>query len=257
MAQVERATSNRGKKYLTDGVVRYTDITTKTLTAGGTNNEDGVIEVLDGNGDLSVKLNNGGITLGDDRKIVGGDGVLTNLFFTSYPLTDQLGIVPFWDSGGSFIKGSLRFFVYIPSTLKIDTAYLTLRAFKTKNEYTYPDNWGQYTEEYGKITNIRLYKAIDAGEWTYSDSGYWGYTVQPTLVEITGAFGSSGYTNPTINEVQVTSIDITSHLVTGLNVLSIETSDAVPTPFNDANTLLAAKKSQTASAFLSITGFTK
>jgi hypothetical protein len=256
MAQVERATSLAGKQYLTEGVVRYTDIKTKTLTAGGTNNEDGIIEVLDGSGDLSVKLNNDGITLGDDRKIVGGDGVLTNLFFASDPNTAQLGIVPFTWYGGEFIKAPVRLFIYIPSTFKIDTAHVILRAFKTKNEYTLPDTWGQ-TSVYGKITNIKLYKATDSGEWTYSDVGYWDYSVQPTLAEITGAFGSGGYTNPTINEVQVTSIDITSHLVTGLNVLFIQTSDAVPTPFNDANTLLAAQKSQTASAYLSITGFTK
>lgn len=256
MAQVERATSNSGKKYLTDGVVRYTDITTKTLTAGGSNNEDGLIEVLDEDGDLSVKLDSAGVTLGDGRKIIGGDGVLTNLVFYTDPGTNQIGFVPFTWYGGEIIKAYLQFFVYIPDTLKINEANVILRVFKTKNEYTLPDA-GTQTSNYGKATNIRLYKGTSSGEWAYNDVGFMDFIVPPTLVEVSGAFGSTGYTNTTGEEDSVVSIDIKGSLSVGLNYFAIQTADAIPTPWNDANTIIASQKSQMASAYMSITGFTK
>lgn len=256
MAQVERATSNSGKKYLTDGVVRYTDITTKTLTAGGSNNEDGLIKVLDGEGDLSVQLDNEGVTLGDGRKIMGGDGVLTNLVFLTDPGTNQIGFVPFTWYGGEIIKAYLQFFVYIPDTLKINEAKVILRVFKTKNEYTLPDAYTQ-TSNYGKATNIRLYKGTSSGEWAWNDTGFMDFIVPPTLVEVSGAFGSTGYTNTTGEEDSVVSIDIKDSLSVGLNYFAIQTADAIPTPYNDANTIIASQKSQMASAYMSITGFTK
>jgi hypothetical protein len=207
MAQVERATSRAGKQYITDGVVRYTDISTRTLTAGGLNNENGLIEVLDANADLSVRLDNDGITLGTGRKIVGGDGLLTNLFYTS---------------GGRF-----NGYDWLGYDLTIVSAVVTLN--HTPIYWYNPDT---NSEVWGYSRNIRAYKVTGNQAPLYMMAYYSSYIIETASIgktEITGAFGTGGYTATNTNTatVQTTfSSDIASVLTTGRNGILIETANA-------------------------------
>lgn len=154
MATVERATSSGGIPYKTAktitydeveanyvktttleadyikaGEITFTDISGGTATLGGAANGNGVLDVKDSTGTTKVKITNEGITMADDTKIVGGDGVLSTYFFsmtpTTYWATNMLG----WDynDGDGSFKYQLCAGVVIPADFTVVSATLFLK----------------------------------------------------------------------------------------------------------------------------------
>lgn len=187
---------------------------------------------------------------------VGGKTFLTNVSTLLQYSSDLtiLGYMLLNNSGISIYNMPIEFNVIIPNNYVIDSAYITIKLYKTKNYFTYEDTPG-ITDVYGKATNIRLYKTTDRTEYTNSDS-YGTFVETPaTLTEIPSAFGNPSYTNATTGSDTVVSLDLTNYLTVGLNELVIKNPDTLT--YTDANILVAANKTQMAFATLDIIGHTK
>lgn len=255
MAQVERATSSGGKRYLTSKAVVFNDVEAKNIIVGGKDNVSGLIQVLDETGDLMVNIDKSGVTLENGAEIIGGSGVLNNLPYKS--TIEPLGYRQVNMEGVGLFKGYLQIECFIPSGFTITSAYITVTAFKTLNEFVEPVGWGEYISAYGKITNIRGYTVSSGTEYINSTNfGLFGFE-SPAGVEISGCFGANGYTNPTTAETTFTSKDIKSSLASGINTIFIATADSIPDDETNEGTLLAAQKSQISSAIINITGYLK
>lgn len=89
MAQVKRATSKGGKQYLTDGVVRYDDIETKTIIAGGFDNTNGLILVRDANSNNVVTIDNDGILVESGSYKIVEDGIQNTIINLDNKINDH------------------------------------------------------------------------------------------------------------------------------------------------------------------------
>jgi hypothetical protein len=182
MAQVERATSSGGKRYITSKAVVFDDVEAKNIIVGGKDNVSGLIQVLDETGDLMVNIDKSGVTLENGAEIIGGSGVLTTLQFKSS--IDTLGYRQISLEGLGLFKGYLPIECYIPTNFTITEAIISVTAFKTLNQFTYPIGSGETTNDYGKITNIRGYKVSTGTEYINSTNfGLFGFDA-PSGVEI-------------------------------------------------------------------------
>lgn len=229
----------------------------KISLEGYTTINDGFSVDLNGNATMNnATINGSTLKLADNTEIVGGNGILANLQYIS--MTKQLGLINDNNSGVSLAKGVIDIEAYIPPNFTIKSAFLILRAYKTRNYYILPETFNS-TDEYGKITNIRVYKVATNYEYIYSDQGFWGIDTDnpPALTEIPNALATGGYTNPTTAEVIITSIDISSYLSIGQNTLWIQTADSVPSPYNDANVTIASQKTQSTVVILNVIGYNK
>ena len=133
MAQVERATSLAGKQYLTEGVVRYTDIITKTLTAGGSNNEDGLIIVKDASSNDVVTIDSDGILVESGSYKLIEDGIENTIINLDNKINDNS-------------------FEILPSSGGIDATYLDFNFTTSGNFYMWE-----------KVSNPRLMTNIGTG----------------------------------------------------------------------------------------------
>lgn len=199
-------------------------------------NLDGSISTTD------LRLANGG-------KVIGGDGLLANLQYNSEK--SYLGQHTMSYEGVFINKAYLSLDVYIPDNFVIESAIVRVDVFKTLNNAIL-SNMSSVNNN-GKVQNIRLYKNSSSGEYFVGWLGV--FDPPPTLTEITGAFGTNGYTAPTIEKDDFSSIDIKSYLTTGdVTNLIIETADA-PLDYSDANVILATQQMQIAYATLNIIGY--
>lgn len=260
MAQLERATSKRGKRYLAGNVAKFDDITFNnisggTATLGGANNGNGVVQVKNAAGTNIVLLNKDGITLADGAKLINADGILTN-FTVNCRAADFLSFQQTGWSGLALRKGFIEINFYIPSNFTMSSAIISLTMYKTLNEYTSPET-GDPITAYGKATNIRAYKKTASYEWVNSTLFGMFEDAPPTGTEITNAFATGGYTNATTAEAQINSIDIKASLATGYNSVFITTANSVPNQATDAGTTTAAQQTQLGFASITIFGYKK
>lgn len=219
MAQLERATSRGGKKYLTQSVA----------------SKDSV-------------------TLPDGTKVIISSGILANLQYKSE--LKVLGFRQISLEGISIVKDYLEIYCFIPTDFTIDSAFITLNAYKTNNEYLLPETLDTTSID-GKITNIRAYKMTGKTEWTNSSQFGWFVDTSPTGTEITNTFATGGYTNPTTAAITITSIDIKASLEAGMNGIIIQTAEALPNAATDAGTTTAAQQAQLAEAVVTVIGYAK
>lgn len=215
--------------------------------------EDGSMEAM--NGTFS-----GDIILGSGGKVVGGDGLKTNLFYSSsgrYMGYDLLGFDFTIASDGITLSGyrkAISLDVPIPQNFKIESAILTL-------EHTpavwdgYDDTLGTDFSVNGYSRNLKLYKGFS------NYSFYMAYFSEPvlntaslSLTEIPSAFGSSSYT-PTKtsgNTIELKStIDIKNYLTQGINKLYIQTTEGLP----GASIKAGAEKTGMARAYINVIGY--
>lgn len=228
----------------------------KVSLEGYTTINDGFSVDLEGNATMNnATINGSTLKLADNTEIVGGNGILTNLQYKNAGI-NPLGFRQISLEGVAFVYGFIELEAFIPANFTVREAYITLTVYKTLNQFLKDDVEFISTNEYGKVTNIKLYKVASSAEMVNStEFGSFNFEM-PTGTEISNAFAVGGYTNPTISGATVTSIDIKTSLSAGINSFYIATSDALPGD-TDADATLAAQKTQLAIAILTIIGFTK
>ena len=197
---------------------------------------------LDENGDLNI-----GGYVKTDR------GVVSNLQFATN--SGLIGQYYYIYEGITITQGRISAYINIPENFEMLSAKVTLFTQKTLNIANNPTTYEEMTAN-GKVQHIKLYKQDVSGE-IVNGQGYIDENRQPSMTEISGAFGTDGYTAESIEGNSVTSVDIASSLDSGLNVLCIKTSDE---PY-DANTYTGVKNAieqcQYAYAFIDIIGYLK
>lgn len=198
--------------------------------------------------DASIQVNN--IYMYDGAKVIGGDGLLTNLQFSSN--TQPIGQIQTSYNGLSINKGRLEFNVYIPPNFTVTSAIVNVMVFKTENHYATSNG---AISNLGAVQNIRLYKEMDAESYVYAS--YSGtFEAEHSLAEIEGAFGENGYTNTKYDYDSFSSIDIAEELnEVGKTTIVITTDDEVLDSSIDANVILASKQSQVAYGTIDILGY--
>ena len=169
--------------------------------------------------DAMTKLQGEVFTSGGD-KIITNTGVFTNLQFTSKDFS-RCGHV-YMAMLDEFWKLPIEISVMIPNNFTITEAKVILYHSPIRWISNYPATSG-----WGYARNLKLYK--DSTLNYYPISYINGPQLPPTTdsTEIVGAFGANGYTPSIPNNNNhaletVTSIDIKSHLNTGLNLLRIQ-----------------------------------
>lgn len=151
----------------------------------------------------------GNVFLPDGGKIIGGDGLYSNLSYSSGDL-QQIGFYINNLEGYSVKTCVIRVGLYIPNNFTIDAVYLTLRTIKTQTAVV-TEKINDTIE--GHVTNVKLYKELDGAYMidgsTHVGLGYFytspGYEEQSYV-----RFGSNqtlSYTN-TKGEDLITTNDI-------------------------------------------------
>lgn len=245
---------------------KFTDLATGgSTTIAGENITTGSIKsnnYVQGVSGTSINLLNGTIDSKNLKVLSNGNleiagyiktdhGILTNLQYNCYP--SQLGQTESFYSGMSIEKTALELNVYIPNNFEILSAIVRVNLNKTQNMFMSID--GEDVINYGKVHNIRLYKLRNGDTMINSYMGVFDYD-DSNLVEIPGAFGSSGYSAPTINEGYFNSIDIKSNLsVNGTTKLVIKTADPLLNIETLAGITAASQQTQIAYATIDIIGY--
>lgn len=213
----------------------------KLSLEGYTTINEGFSVDLDGNMTCNNGKFTGDIFLSEGKKIVGSDGLLTNLQFNSigkYANFDLLGYSAISDgTENGFIYNyiDVSIDVEIPENFTILDAYIELQHTAIK----WTDN--QNVEYWGASKNLKLYKTITNDTNYMFNMAYMSeYTLQldsSNLIEIVNAFGSSSYTpdnQESNNIVSKKTIDLKEFInESGKHKFVIRTTSATPTSQND------------------------
>lgn len=254
MARVERSTSSGGKRYLTDKVVAFDTAEGRELKLGGADNGNGLLEIYDDTDTLFVTADKEGLKLSNGAKLIGSTGALSTIIVTgtinSVSFLGGSALLPmgYSISGAGYTKDSLVFEFTMPSNLTITSAVVTINHIPVK----YYDS-GVF-DRTGYSRALKLYKGTGfTGGYMTLDGDYALTTIDNygTYTEISSAFGSGGFTGSSTGYTTSNSIDIKSSLVSGYNLLRIQTGNALVTTGN-------ALREQTGAcnAVLTITGYT-
>ena len=178
--------------------------------------QDGSIEAV--NGSFS-----GDIFLGDGKRVIGGDGLFTNLQYSTtgeYWGWSLLGFTyRYTSTGGTVDYADLILDCNIPENFTVESAYITLDTTAINGTYYDGDSSGDVV---GKPRNLRLYKGSSYNTfslyYTYG-SDYWYDGNSLILDEIDHAFGPSINYTPDIgfagSVVSADSIDISNQIRVG------------------------------------------
>ena len=227
---------------ISDDYVQFTDLATGgSTTIAGENISTGsiksnnyvanvagmLINLL--NGTIDTKNfktdSSGNIYLGAGGKVIGGDGLLSNIIYTGYTrgqmITGTGDFLPLGRvGGGSSIdtqKNEMIFSFDLPDGFTISEAKIHL--------FHVPIVWKGITTGYSR--NLKLYKGSDLNNLKISyDMNYGSIsTTGATQTEIENAFGSNGFTGTNNSMTSVTSIDIKDYISTSdTNYLIIKDS---------------------------------
>lgn len=231
-----------------------------TLTLGGLDNTNGNFRLLDANSNKIIEMNNLGITLSNGAKLIGGNGVLSSFTFD----TGNYNFLGFSNYDGS--KHFLEISAYIPSNFTIVEAYIMLEHAPV---YWRGSSVGG-SNFWGYARNIKLYKISNSDKYYrygitsggYEDSDYLN------LSEVSGAFGTNGFTGTAPSSApsssmantisKITSIDIKSQIAIGkYNNFRIQTSLSNITPAGDMIEKSINEKTGIAKATLCVIGYIK
>ena len=179
----------------------------------------------------------GNVFLPDGGRVIGGDGLLTNLQYTSVGSVNGWNLLGYgvgygYGSSATFYYNSVIIDCFIPENFTIIEAYLTLDTMPVK---TWNTNNVQIV---GKPRNLKLYKNTNVGgSFTYAygvGSDYWYENGYMNLSEVTNAFGSNTYTPSSttpgiINSKTTDNLEPLDILKTGeRNQLVVRTSEGLP-----------------------------
>lgn len=197
--------------------------------------QDGSIEAV--NGSFS-----GDIFLGDGKKVIGGDGLFTNLQYSTtgeYWGWSLLGFTYRYESsGGDIDYADLILDCDIPENFTVESAYITLDTTSINGTYYDGSSSGDVV---GSPKQLKLYKNSNYSTFVmYYQYGseYWYDGSSMSLQEIENAFNDTSYT-PNIDypgSVDSTkTIDITSNITVGeRNQFVVRTSVSKPSNTQNA-----------------------
>lgn len=167
----------------------------------------------------------GDIFLPSGGKVIGGDGMRTLLKFDgssrSYSFLGCSMFTPIYFSGVNNLKDSIEIDFDIPNKFTVTSAYIKLEHIPTINK---SDSTNLGT---GYCRNLKLYK--NTSQSAQSVTINWGYYESEnnsSFSEVSGAFGSNGFTGNSSSYTSINSIDLKSYIQTGNNVFKIETGDS-------------------------------
>lgn len=218
--------------------------------------EDGSIQAKNGSFSGDIFLANGG-------KVIGGDGLLSNLQFQSVGVIDGWSPLGFnIDDRNNVLYQDLYVDYNIPTNFTIVSATLTLYCTKVMSDYM-NDSY-QSIETTGTPQQLKLYKGIlDKTRQVFWANGT-SYFYRNDLSlgsEISNAFGSSSYT-PSISSVgdvvDVSTIDLKNELSTssGNNQLVVRTNITKPSNYTTvSNRQTVAEKTGMARLVLDVIGY--
>lgn len=238
------------------GVVELVGNTVTIESDNFTLEEDGSIQAKNGSFSGDIFLANGG-------KVIGGDGLLTNLQFNSVGIIDGWSPLGFnIDDRNNVLYQDLYVDYNIPDNFTIVSATLTL--YCTKVMSAYMNDSYQTIETTGSPQQLKLYKGIlDKTRQVFWANGT-SYFYRNDLSlgsEISNAFGSSSYT-PSISSVgdvvDVSTIDLKNELSTssGNNQLVVRTNITKPSNYTTvSNRQTVAEKTGMARLVLDVIGY--
>lgn len=204
----------------------------------------------------------GNIYLSDGSKVIGGDGLLTNLQFVSSNELEFLGFRPYdnLSDGNKNYYYNIIINAEIPSNFKVVSAIITL--------IHSPVNWLDgmaKTEAYywGISTKIKAYKVSDLTDF-YKKAVLMSemYAEEEGLSVIQDSFGTNGFTAQTATDDNhitqtVYSSDIKSSLSAGWNRIVLQSDDTMPFDSDfEKNAVACSKKTGSAIAILNVIGYT-
>ena len=225
------------------------------LRVGGQGNGDGSIVVKDSDGHVLIILDNTGITMADGTSLINASGVCGDLTFTSGGLPYDIGWYYNYDRGVAE-KQEVFLQAVIPDNYVITSALLTLSTCATywKTVWDLSGETMVYNTCYGYPRKVKAYvgqgQVYKQADW---DGGY-GFASSGSFSQIvSGGFTSAGVDGSTIvNPKQTVSGNIKSLLKPGLNTIKFSPED-----FTGSTNLSYAERTGTATALLSIKGYTK
>ncbi len=239
--------------FIASGTMSAERINGGTLKLGGNNNTNGAIQVVDANGDELVTISKDGVVLSNGTKLIGNGGVLSNLQFNSFGVSEEWGdtkkageynMLGFMSSE---LTGTDKYNIYIdvviPDNFTVISAYITLR------HIPYFVSMEDNSVAYGYARNVKCY--VSEIDGSISVSGYEGSEYYPELSginfsEITACFNT---TNNTFTPVKPTS--------SNYNVEEIKTNNIASQIANNSRIKIATTNSNpsTAKACFEQTGF--
>ena len=200
--------------------------------------------------------------MSDGSKVIGGDGLLTNLQFVSSNELEFLGFRPYdnLSDGNKNYYYNIIINAEIPSNFKVVSAIITL--------IHSPVNWldgmaPTDTYYWGISTKIKAYKVSDLTDF-YKQAVLMSemYAEEEGLSVIQDSFGTNGFTAQTAtddNHVTQTvySSDIKSSLSAGWNRIVLQSDDTMPFDSDfEKNAVACSKKTGSAIAILNVIGYT-
>lgn len=214
--------------------------------------EDGSIEVNNGTFQGDIYLPSGG-------KVIGGDGLLTNLQFLSNTKFSELGFYSLMSDEANY-RSQVVINAQIPANFTITSAKVTLihSPVKWHDGYSGATFWG-------RSQNIRLYKTNNISNMYFelyanSDGGFLN---EESKSEIANAFSGGYFTavasSDSYHPTQtIETVDISAHLTTGLNRITLQSADSIPTYTGNYSTDISNTYSKTGYviAILNVYGYT-
>ena len=202
--------------------------------------EKGNMEAVDGTFSGDIYFPNSG------SKVIGGDGLLTNLQFNSGNDFQSCGFAYYYTTE-SIGKEGLYLNVFIPSNFTIESAIITLyhRPFKLYyTEYT-----GEEKNVWCYTRKINLYKYDTLNVYDYGESESERFIDDSSVTsKIANAFGENGFTpkTPSDSDYETTnaiSSDIKDSLSTGMNILKLQSDETVTLSGSETDQEKVAKAS--------------
>lgn len=244
--------------YILSGTMSADRINGGTLILGGYDNVDGLLKVLDSSGNTLVQADRNGITLANGAKLIGGNGVLSNFKYDAVGTYNEfLGFYPD-EVNQEYKKIQFKINAYLPEKFTVSEAKVTI----IHAPVSYVDL--KNNAFWGYSRNVKLYKVSNKNfvRLAYIGSEYYDIINPADLNEITGAFGSNGFTAnaPSTNNHVVqtaTSIDVKDSLETGNNTLVIQTDATTPAFSDDGICKEGWIRTGQAQAVLNIVGYMK
>lgn len=196
--------------------------------------EDGDLEARNG-------IFSGDILFRDGGKVVGRNGVITNLQFMGYhDYNGTLGLKSFGlmeqRYSGAFSKNGITIQAFIPRGMKITGAYISIVHQPAKWSYYVDDTYSRTEQAWGYARNIGIYKAyLDSRFYGMLDSDVFEETPS-TETQIEGIFNGDDTWQPSIPTDESANIEskTTKNFAldidwkSGLNIFRIESADIVP-----------------------------
>lgn len=249
------------RKVGSDEIVSKINVSTEEITIqsskisleGYTTINDGFSVDLNGNMTANDGTFNGDIYLANGGQIVGSNGLLTNLQYSTGELT-KFGF--YYDiNTDTYIADEQLFSFNIPSNFTVTDAKITIQHIPY---YLYDGTATEYF--WGYAREVKAYtQAITDIAVTGTLEGQ-ANPPESVTTEISGAFGTNGWTAtvPTLSAYDMEyeiSNDISSSINTGLNLVVIKSDKTVVNDFIHTETRIGYENSGYCKAYLDIIGY--